>query len=362
MNRAATGAAADAAADPTGAPSGAGAAGAGAVSAGAVSAAALDGEGAPSGTGADAGGSDAGRGPEADEWRPGDAPPEDLVRRNPPRDWAAPPPWLASNDARRDPDAEPPPFLGRRAVAEPGQGLAGSPADRFAGGAPPTRSQDPSDGDWSSESRAAAATGAGLAASQGAPGPATSAGAGRRAPVDEIEQQDFEDEPRRPARRPRAYAQHLGGTDGPDWERPRRSEAYPTIRSRVAMPQVPRVAAMAIGVVVLALALFFLVPSLLNLGGSGGGPRSSPSPSAVGGPSASLAPTVPPAPTPSLYTIKKNDNLSKIAKAHGITLDELLRANPAIKNPNAIAEGQQIVIPVAGASAPDTIGGSPSPS
>src|SRR5262249_23149142 len=45
------------------------------------------------------------------------------VHRNPPRDWAAPPPWLASSEAGADDDAEPPSFLNRR-VSEPGQGLA----------------------------------------------------------------------------------------------------------------------------------------------------------------------------------------------------------------------------------------------
>ena len=119
---------------------------------------------------------------------------------------------------------------------------------------------------------------------------------------------------------------------------------------------------MAAVIVALMAALFFL-PGMINLGGSGA--RSSASPSAgAAGPSASLAPTIPPAPTPVLYTIKKGDTLSKIATANGLTLDELLAANPTIKDPNKIGLGQQIIIPAPSAEPPDTVGesGSPSPS
>ena len=45
------------------------------------------------------------------------------------------------------------------------------------------------------------------------------------------------------------------------------------------------------------------------------------------------------------YTIKKGDNLTKIAKANGTTVQELLKANPNIKNPNLIYAGEKLVIP-----------------
>lgn len=45
------------------------------------------------------------------------------------------------------------------------------------------------------------------------------------------------------------------------------------------------------------------------------------------------------------YTIKKGDTLSAIAKKYGISLQELLKANPQIKNPNLIKVGQVIKIP-----------------
>jgi LysM repeat protein len=114
-----------------------------------------------------------------------------------------------------------------------------------------------------------------------------------------------------------------------------------------------------IALVIAALALFFLVPGLFNIGGpSSGGTTTTPSPSVA----ASVAPTPIPAPTPTLYTIKKGDTLSKIAKANGLTLEELLAANKDIKNPNKVGEGQQIIIPVPSAEAPVEVGGSASPS
>jgi hypothetical protein len=360
MNRAATGAAADAASDAVGDASPGAAAG---VAAAGVAGAAAAGGGERPSTGPDdrfdddddgddhGGGDEAGR-ESADGL---DDREDDLVRRNPPRDWAAPPPWLASNEPRHSDDSEPPAFLGGRA-AQPGQGLAGSAADRLAGGPPPARHDESDSGVWSSDSRSAAAIGAGLAGGAGAAAGAGSA-PGRR-PVDREHDAPEEDDDRRVSRRPRAYAQHLGGPDGPDWERPRRYEAYPTIKTRVGLPAVPRTLGLFGLVVVLALALLFL-PTILNLGGTGS-PGASAGASQAPRASSSLAPTEIPAATPIVYTIKKGDTLLKVAKAHGITIEELLAANPAIKNPNKISEGQQITIP-APSGAPDTTDGSAAP-
>ena len=291
----------------------------------------------------------------AAEWDPNRPDrPDGLAQRNPPRDWAAPPPWLASDEAKRRAqiDAEPPSFLGRR--AEPGQGLAGSAADRMAGGpVPAAASRDRvADEEWTSAA-GSSARGRHAAASD------------YQDAIDEGDEDDDygreEEPPRRSTRRPRAYNQHLGGPEGPDWERPRRFEAYPTIRTRVGLPKirVPSIALMAAAIVVLALALFFL-PGMLNLGGgTASGPSASPSSGA--GPSVSVAPTVPPAPTPIVYTIKKGDTLSKIATANGLTLDELLAANPTIKDPNKIGLGQQIIIPTPSEPPPDEVGQSTAP-
>jgi hypothetical protein len=360
MNRAASGAAVDAAAadgfERDGSSDGGLAAAAGAAGAAGMTG---DGEaaGAEGATAAAAGTAEPSRAPDDRLDDHDDGGSDDLVQRNPPRDWAAPPPWLASTEPRRTDDSEPPAFLGGRA-SQPGQGLAGSPADRLAGGSPPSRHDEPDSGVWSSDSRSAAAVGAGLAAGGGSAG----AGAARRSapPIDE-EEHDRADEGRRPGRRPRAYAQHLGGPDGPDWERPRRYEAYPTIKTRVGLPAVPRIVGLFGLVLVLALALFFL-PAILNLGGGSGSPGGSAGSSQAPRASSSVSPTQLPAPTPIVYTIKHGDTLSKIATAHGITMEELLAANPAIKNPNKISEGQQITIPSPSEAPPDTIEGSPGPS
>jgi hypothetical protein len=123
----------------------------------------------------------------------------------------------------------------------------------------------------------------------------------------------------------------------------RRYEAYPTIRSRAGLPSLPRVAVLAGALGIAALALFML-PALLGIGG-GGGPAGSPSASRPA-PTASAEITPQPAPTAQVYVIKEKDTLSKVAKRFGITLDELLAANPEIKNPDKISIGQQIIIPL----------------
>jgi LysM repeat protein len=111
-----------------------------------------------------------------------------------------------------------------------------------------------------------------------------------------------------------------------------------------------------VAVAIAAVALFFL-PALLGIG-SDNGPTGSPSPTPR--PSRSLAPTPTPAPTPTVYIIKKGDFLNKIAAAHGISLEELMAANPDIKDPNKIVEGQRIIIPPQ--APPEEFGGSAAPS
>jgi len=45
------------------------------------------------------------------------------------------------------------------------------------------------------------------------------------------------------------------------------------------------------------------------------------------------------------YKVKPGDNLTGIAKRNGISLAQLLKANPQIKNPDLIFPGQHIHIP-----------------
>ena len=48
-----------------------------------------------------------------------------------------------------------------------------------------------------------------------------------------------------------------------------------------------------------------------------------------------------------LYTVVAGDSLFLIAKGFGISLQELIAANPQIENPNLIFPGQLICVPVA---------------
>ncbi len=134
--------------------------------------------------------------------------------------------------------------------------------------------------------------------------------------------------------------------EGPSWERPRRFEAYPTLRTRVGMPAIPRIAVAAIALVVAAVVLF-MAPALFFSKGDQA-VVATPSPSVA--PSVSFAPTSTPAPTELTYVIKAGDTLGRIASHFNVTQTQLLQANPQIKDPNRIAIGQVIVIPGSAAS------------
>ena len=45
---------------------------------------------------------------------------------------------------------------------------------------------------------------------------------------------------------------------------------------------------------------------------------------------------------PSQYEVKSGDSLSKIAKEQGKSLEDILKLNPEIKNPDRIKPGQKI--------------------
>ncbi|MBI4618392.1 MAG: LysM peptidoglycan-binding domain-containing protein [Planctomycetes bacterium] len=64
-----------------------------------------------------------------------------------------------------------------------------------------------------------------------------------------------------------------------------------------------------------------------------------------------LAPAA--APEPRRHVVVSGDTLSAIAGAHGVSLAELIAANPQIKNPNLIRPGDVIVIPGQGAAEPE---------
>lgn len=59
----------------------------------------------------------------------------------------------------------------------------------------------------------------------------------------------------------------------------------------------------------------------------------------------SLTPTLAPTPTPRTYTVRQGDTFGSIATKFGITVDDLIHANPNV-DPNALPIGQVLVIPV----------------
>jgi LysM repeat protein len=52
-----------------------------------------------------------------------------------------------------------------------------------------------------------------------------------------------------------------------------------------------------------------------------------------------------PTPAQVVHVVKSGDNLSAIAAQYGVTVDQILEANPQITNPNSINVGDEIVIP-----------------
>jgi hypothetical protein len=149
---------------------------------------------------------------------------------------------------------------------------------------------------------------------------------------------------------------------GPSWERPRRLEAFPTLKTRIGLPSL-RLPPILVGIAALALgavALFFL-PLLLGIGNDPGtGSATSTPGSSAGASGTSLAPTPSPVPTQVIYVVQEGDTMSKIADRFGVPLPALVEANREnIPNADLLQIGQQVIIPVA---APTTLPGvSPSP-
>jgi nucleoid-associated protein YgaU len=141
-----------------------------------------------------------------------------------------------------------------------------------------------------------------------------------------------------------------------EWDRPRRREAYPSLRRTGGATQ-PLVLGL-VGLAVVA-GLLFLLPSLLSAF-FGGGEEPSPTPTATAIGTPALSPTAPPptaeptqpeettpppGPTPLVYVVQRGDTLYAIAQRYDITLRQLLDANPQIEDPAVIKVGQEIIIP-----------------
>jgi LysM repeat protein len=346
----------------------------------------------------------------APEYEPGEAPP----RRNPPRDWAAPPPWTGDPEAAAaaaamgaamggdpdgndlfapDPDAEhrpagdvpavaprpaspspapPPAGLSSPDWGADARGLAGSAAYRLAGPDPdepePAVPQQPAhvdpDDDWNAGAAATAAAGTAWAASQPSrqPAPAATRQPSSASAAPRSSSPQAYPEPRGSGGQAKASSkaprQEPAELFGPAWEAPRRYEAYPTLRTRVGLPSfggIPRLGIAAIVIVLAALFLFLFGPMLLGFGkndqGGGGGGAATAAPSVEA--TQSAQPTTPPPPTPHVYVVAKGDTFSKIASKFGLTIQQLQAANPQVKNIDRIKIGDQLTIPepVEGASA-----------
>ena len=313
--------------------------------------------------------------------------------RRPQRDWAAPPPWAgaaaagAAGAATGGGGAGPAGAAGAAAGATPiddtpaeARGLAGSAADRLAGPDPadplspgPTRASPPPD---RYAPPASAADDLDDELRDDAPPVAAAAGAWAASSIADLDDDEPDwssqqhdlppaerratasrpparDDSRPPAPNPhdqvsRRQPQDPNELFGPAWERPHRYEAYPSLRTRVGLPGmsgVGRVGIAALALFVAAFALFFVGPMLLGIGdNSGGGAGATSTP--IAEETASPAPTPVPEPTPTIYVVKKGDTMSKIANKYDVTVDELLAANPKIKNPNKISIGDEVTIPV----------------
>jgi nucleoid-associated protein YgaU len=299
-------------------------------------------------------------------------------QRNPPRNWAAPPPWLSRGDRRGEEASDWEDDGGafdddqRPEVPPAGRGLSGSYADRVA--------SDPAADELgtltSAEASGIAAAGAAAGraswpeparvesvAPTGAPNGAPSGAGPAGTPAWDEDAEAAAPAPIR--RRERDTARPLPGTidervtasdrrperrregPAPEWERAKPLEAYPTLRSRrLSELSVPP---MLVAVVALALAaaVLFALPGLLGFGNPPANPSASTSGTAIATALQSLPPTPVPQPTQVTYIVAAGDTMSRIAGRFGVPLEELIEANrETVPNPDQLEIGQELIIPV----------------
>lgn len=318
-------------------------------------------------------------------------PAQPIPPRRVPRDWAAPPPWAAgSEDNETSGHGSAPEAPGAIPGWDSGAGAAGAAGAGTAGaaGAAASRSwADARSGEGRGLADSAAARLAGPDPDLPPPARPTPSWAADPAPAAEDDDEEFPAAPQAAPRQPVAPSRAARPSQppivpirdgarpaprdaqdlfGPAWERPRRYEAYPTLKTRVGLPSfgggVPRLAIAAVALVIAAAFLFFVSPMLLGLGKHGPAqPSAAASGVASAVPSATPVPTITPSPRPTVYTVVAGDTMSGIAQKFGVSLAALRAANPSIKNVNSIKIGDQINIPAAPGSSGGTVpGASPS--
>jgi hypothetical protein len=134
----------------------------------------------------------------------------------------------------------------------------------------------------------------------------------------------------------------------PAWERPRRLEAYPTLRSRRLPAMLVTPLLLAIAALVLVGAALFFLPSLLGLGKApGAGASIAATSTGSAAPSVPVQPTPLPQATPTVYLVQPGDTMSRIAQKFNVPLTDLIAANQAtIPNPDKLKIGDAVTIPV----------------
>ena len=267
--------------------------------------------------------------------------------------WNAPPPWLRGSDAASP--SGPEPGSGAPAATGGPEGPEGGAAESDEGGDAVAAGAVALGGGGA----AAGAFGGGLSGSfadrllSGAE-PAASGGADAHpAPRQDLDRQSAEPPVGPPRRRDRERLDTGRDDDGsqrsgwaPPWERPRRVEAYPTVRSRGLPGGGLSSLLVAVVAVVLAAILLFFLPSFLGVGGPSATGSPAASASASVQPSESFAASGAPGATPQTYTVKKGDTMSKIATKYGVPLQALIDANKTnIPNPDVLKIGDVVIIP-----------------
>ena len=259
--------------------------------------------------------------PEYERDLPAGPAPTPASRRSP--EWASPPPWMAEDGG----------IVEQLGTFDTDDGHAVAPGS--TGEPPPPRWTPPPSAAGDAE-LAALARGEDIGdvpdflvgrsksarADGAASGPAPSRSVGQAKPA------------ARTIRRPARI-----DADAPPWESPRRFEAYPTLRTRVGLPRVPGII-LAIVALAAAALLVFILPSFL----AAPGPTATPTPSVTATASPG-APTAEPLPTGQVYVVVARDTILRIARKFGVSVEDLLAANPQIKNPDKINAGDQINIP-----------------
>jgi LysM repeat protein len=174
--------------------------------------------------------------------------------------------------------------------------------------------------------------------------------------------------PSRPQPRPASRDQWAAQREDivPSWGRERYG-AFPTIGTRLRLGdggellgRLTRLFAIAAVIAVVA-ALLILAPNFLGGIGAPGVPTPSPTPLVTAPPTAPPTPSPTPEPTTVTHTIQPGDTLFGISVQYGVTVEQILAANPQVTNPNLIQVGQVIVIPPDDFPVPTPPSASPSP-